>query len=88
MSMPSVDDRLAEVLQLFLLPDYNVASPTYHDLLLTHISDKNNGCKLQFFRKLCKLRRPGSSTSLGWCPTNLDCKFTFSLVTRSIMTVA
>lgn len=51
MSTPSSDERLAEVLRLFLLPNYSVASPTYLDLLLTHISDKTNGCKIQIQRR-------------------------------------
>lgn len=38
------NDKLSEVLKLFLLPNYNVVSPTYLDLLLTHIvNNKNKG---------------------------------------------
>ena len=33
------DEKLSEVLELFLLPNYNVVSTSYLDLLLTHISE-------------------------------------------------
>ncbi|XP_076292857.1 integrator complex assembly factor Brat1 [Lasioglossum baleicum] len=32
-------EKLSEVLELFLLPNYNIVSTTYLDLLLTHISE-------------------------------------------------
>lgn len=32
-------EKLEEVLQLFLLPNYNIVSTTYLDLLLTQIAD-------------------------------------------------
>lgn len=39
------DERLSEVLELFLLPNYNIVSTTYLDLLLTHISENIKECK-------------------------------------------
>ncbi|KAJ8664809.1 hypothetical protein QAD02_006471 [Eretmocerus hayati] len=33
-------EKLRQVLQLFLQPDFNVVTPTYLDLLLTHINDE------------------------------------------------
>lgn len=36
---------LAEVLDLFLLPDYNVVSTTYLDHLLSHIAENTKECK-------------------------------------------
>ncbi|XP_012283609.1 uncharacterized protein LOC105701446 [Orussus abietinus] len=38
-------EKLAEVLQLFLLPGYNVVSPTYLDLLLTHVTKRSEDAK-------------------------------------------
>lgn len=35
---------MAKVLNLFLLPDYNVVSPTYLDHLLTHIAENTKEC--------------------------------------------
>ncbi|XP_015121081.1 uncharacterized protein LOC107043881 [Diachasma alloeum] len=40
MSTQRDDEKLLKVLRLFLLPDYNVVSTTYLDLLLTHISNQ------------------------------------------------
>ncbi|KZC11785.1 PREDICTED: uncharacterized protein LOC107189986 [Dufourea novaeangliae] len=37
-------ERLSEVLDLFLLPNYNIVSTTYLDLLLTHIVEHINKC--------------------------------------------
>lgn len=34
-----IDKRLLEVLEVFLLPNYNITSVTYVDLLLTHIRE-------------------------------------------------
>ncbi|TGZ49773.1 BRCA1-associated protein required for ATM activation protein 1 [Temnothorax longispinosus] len=38
------EEVLAEVLDLFLLPDYNVVSTTYLDHLLTHIAENTKEC--------------------------------------------
>ncbi|EGI66294.1 PREDICTED: uncharacterized protein LOC105145354 [Acromyrmex echinatior] len=38
------EEVLAKVLNLFLLPDYNVVSPTYLDHLLTHIAENTKEC--------------------------------------------
>lgn len=38
-------EKLTEVLTLFMSPNYNVVSPTYVDLLLTHISEIGKDCK-------------------------------------------
>ncbi|CAK9816800.1 BRCA1-associated ATM activator 1 [Anthophora quadrimaculata] len=38
------DKRLSEVLELFLLPNYNIVSTTYLDLLLSHISENIKEC--------------------------------------------
>ncbi|CAL1678631.1 unnamed protein product [Lasius platythorax] len=38
------EDVLAQVLDLFLLPDYNVVSTTYLDHLLTHIAENTKEC--------------------------------------------
>ncbi|EZA54607.1 hypothetical protein DMN91_006727 [Ooceraea biroi] len=38
------EDVLAEVLDLFLLPDYNVVSNTYLDHLLSHIAENTKEC--------------------------------------------
>ncbi|KYN37921.1 BRCA1-associated protein required for ATM activation protein 1 [Trachymyrmex septentrionalis] len=38
------EEVLAKVLDLFLLPDYNVISPTYLDHLLTHIAENTKEC--------------------------------------------
>ncbi|XP_076240863.1 integrator complex assembly factor Brat1 [Calliopsis andreniformis] len=38
------DEKLAEVLELFLLPNYNIVSTSYLDLLLTHISKDIKEC--------------------------------------------
>ncbi|XP_043280572.1 uncharacterized protein [Venturia canescens] len=40
MTTAGIDEKLDEVLRLFLSSNYNVASPTYLDLLLTQISEK------------------------------------------------
>ncbi|XP_012230431.1 uncharacterized protein [Linepithema humile] len=40
------EDVLAEVLELFLLPDYNVVSSTYLDHLLSHIAENTKDCAL------------------------------------------
>lgn len=45
MSSLNSNKRLAEVLQLFLLPNYNIVSTTYLDLLLSHISEDIKECK-------------------------------------------
>lgn len=42
------DEKLSEVLELFLLPNYNIVSNSYLDLLLTHISE-NIECKKILF---------------------------------------
>ncbi|XP_034935397.1 uncharacterized protein [Chelonus insularis] len=39
MATPKINEKLCEVLELFLLPNYVVASTTYLDLLLSHISN-------------------------------------------------
>lgn len=39
------EEVLAKVLDLFLLPDYNVVSTTYLDHLLTHIAENTKECK-------------------------------------------
>lgn len=39
------EEVLAKVLDLFLLPDYNVVSTTYLDHLLTHITENTKECK-------------------------------------------
>lgn len=39
------EDVLARVLDLFLLPDYNVVSTTYLDHLLSHIAENIKDCK-------------------------------------------
>lgn len=38
MSSLHKNEKLSEVLELFLLPNYNIVSTTYLDLLLSHIS--------------------------------------------------
>ncbi|KAG5344471.1 BRAT1 protein, partial [Acromyrmex heyeri] len=38
------EEVLTKVLNLFLLPDYNVVSPTYLDHLLTHIAENTKEC--------------------------------------------
>lgn len=45
MSSLNSNKRLAEVLELFLLPNYNIVSTTYLDLLLSHISKDIKECK-------------------------------------------
>ncbi|XP_063981218.1 uncharacterized protein LOC135164623 [Diachasmimorpha longicaudata] len=40
MSTQRDNEKLSKVLSLFLLPDYNVVSTTYLDLLLTHVSNQ------------------------------------------------
>ncbi|XP_076748688.1 integrator complex assembly factor Brat1 [Xylocopa sonorina] len=57
--MTSLKDnrRLSEVLELFLLPNYNIVSTTYLDLLLSHISENikesstNDYAHCEFFQK-------------------------------------
>ncbi|XP_048267982.1 uncharacterized protein LOC100651582 isoform X2 [Bombus terrestris] len=44
MSSLNSNKRLAEVLELFLLPNYNIVSTTYLDLLLSHISKDIKEC--------------------------------------------
>jgi len=39
------EDVLKDVLDLFLLPDYNVISNTYLDHLLSHIAENTKECK-------------------------------------------
>lgn len=43
------EEVLAEVLDLFLLPDYNVVSTTYLDHLLTHIAENTKECKEEMY---------------------------------------
>lgn len=43
------DEKLSEVLELFLLPNYNVVSTSYLDLLLTHISENIKESKKVFY---------------------------------------
>lgn len=43
------EEVLAKVLDLFLLPDYNVVSTTYLDHLLTHITENTKECKDRMF---------------------------------------
>lgn len=45
MSPSDNNKKLSEVLELFLLPKYNIVSATYLDLLLSHISDDIKECK-------------------------------------------
>ncbi|XP_057318159.1 uncharacterized protein LOC130663104 [Microplitis mediator] len=50
MEVSKVDEKLSQVLKLFLLADYSVTSTTYLDLLLTHIanstSKSDDQCKI------------------------------------------
>lgn len=39
------ENALAKVLDLFLLPDYNIISTTYLDHLLSHIAENTKECK-------------------------------------------
>lgn len=43
--MQNIDERLSEVLELFLSPNYNIVSTTYLDLMLSHISENIKECK-------------------------------------------
>lgn len=43
------EEVLAEVLDLFLLPDYNVVSTTYLDHLLGHIAENTKDCKKNIY---------------------------------------
>lgn len=43
------EETLAEVLDLFLLPDYTVVSTTYLDHLLTHIAENTKDCEKKMF---------------------------------------
>jgi len=47
------EEILAKVLDLFLLPDYNVVSTTYLDHLLSHIAENTKECKERAFSLLC-----------------------------------
>lgn len=49
------EEILAKVLDLFLLPDYNVVSTTYLDHLLTHIAENTKECKERMFGFLALL---------------------------------
>ncbi|KAK0095161.1 hypothetical protein PV326_009078 [Microctonus aethiopoides] len=44
MATVAVNDKLSEVLKIFISPDYNVASKTYLDLLLSHITTQMVSC--------------------------------------------
>ncbi|CAK9801931.1 hypothetical protein ANTPLA_LOCUS3012 [Anthophora plagiata] len=48
------DKRLSEVLELFLLPNYNIVSTTYLDLLLSHISENIKECNTSDY-EYCEL---------------------------------
>ncbi|XP_043258227.1 uncharacterized protein LOC122400707 isoform X1 [Colletes gigas] len=64
------DERLSEVLELFLLPNYNIVSTTYLDLLLTHISENIKECTADY--KHCVLLQKWVLKALNvW---NVDCK--------------
>lgn len=54
-------EKLEEVLQLFLLPNYNIVSTTYLDLLLTQIADDKT-----------ELRQNHRQLFLTWIPKALD----------------
>lgn len=43
------EEVLTEVLDLFLLPDYNVVSTTYLDHLLGHIAENTKDCKKRIY---------------------------------------
>lgn len=45
-----MEQRLNQVLQLFLSPDYDIASTSYFDLLLSHIAENTSK------RKRAKIR--------------------------------
>lgn len=45
MASVAVNNKLSEVLKIFISPDYNVASKTYLDLLLSHITTQIASCK-------------------------------------------
>lgn len=44
MEISKVDEKLSQVLKLFLLADYSITSTTYLDLLLTHIANSISKC--------------------------------------------
>lgn len=54
MSSSDNSKKLSEVLELFLLPKYNIVSVTYLDLLLSHISDDIQECNANNYES-CEL---------------------------------
>ncbi|XP_053988394.1 uncharacterized protein LOC128881403 isoform X1 [Hylaeus volcanicus] len=64
-------ERLSEVLELFLLPNYNIASTTYLDLLLTHISQNIKECTSDDYEHCVLLQKWVLRALNIW---NSDCK--------------
>lgn len=47
MATVNINNKLSEVLKIFLSPNFNT-STTYFDLLLTHISKITDSCKKKY----------------------------------------
>lgn len=65
------DEKLSEVLELFLLPNYNVVSTSYLDLLLTHISENIKESNTNDYKHCELLQKWVLRAVETW---NVDCK--------------
>ncbi|XP_066588058.1 uncharacterized protein [Prorops nasuta] len=81
MSKNMCDERLAEVLELFLLPNYNVVSTTYLDILLTHISETIKESEHEYCEKFQGwILKALDIWTVGPKPSQLIVTFTLKLV--------